>query len=392
MTTMYTRRKLFLLVVGALALLSLHRLLSTAPAAPYAPPEIPANVEATLDSAYAYYGFQRGISIFQPDNLTKHLVIPCTSTEDTSWVSTLPGWLNITPKIYHVPPHGALVPPGALSVAINKGNEAMAYLTYIIDHYDALPDLVVFTHASYNQWHNNELHMFATPLMLREFNYRRAKRLGYANLRCGWKPGCPAWIKPHTNEYNNDKGEEFYFKRAFEKLFPGTEVPEVVAAACCAQFVVTKEKVRGNTREEYVRWREWLVETEIVDRYSGRIMEYLWHYIFSPRENRETVNCPAEHVCYCDGYGICFGGEKELEEHLALGKETADMETRLQNDLKEGPKPGDDLWFRDAALQQLRDQIEDRRNQLIRQIEAARERGRDRRVRISELGEAEFTE
>ncbi|KAA8893684.1 hypothetical protein FN846DRAFT_913752, partial [Sphaerosporella brunnea] len=221
----YTRRKALVLVFAVLVLLLLRRFITSRDTLT-APPSI----ENTFASAEKYYGFQRGISAFQPDNLTKHLVVPCTSSEDVSWIDTLPGWLTMTPKIYHIPTGTSVPrPPGALTVPINKGNEAMAYLTYLIDHYSALPDLVVFAHASLNQWHNNELQFYTTSLMLREFNYRRAQRLGYANLRCQWKPGCPAWIQPHTSTYNNDKGEEFYFARAFEKLFPGVPVPEVVA-------------------------------------------------------------------------------------------------------------------------------------------------------------------
>jgi hypothetical protein len=35
--------------------------------------------------------------------------------------------------------------PNAMhTVPVNKGNEAMVYLTYLIDHYDSFPDLMVF--------------------------------------------------------------------------------------------------------------------------------------------------------------------------------------------------------------------------------------------------------
>ena len=39
---------------------------------------------------------------------------------------------------------------------MNKGNEAMAYLTYIIDHYEALPGIMLFVHAhrdGFKAWH-----------------------------------------------------------------------------------------------------------------------------------------------------------------------------------------------------------------------------------------------
>ena len=34
------------------------------------------------------------------------------------------------------------------TTAVNKGNEATIYLQYIIDHYDELPQQVIFSHGN----------------------------------------------------------------------------------------------------------------------------------------------------------------------------------------------------------------------------------------------------
>ncbi len=52
------------------------------------------------------------------------------------------------------------------------------------------------------------------------------------------------------------------------------------AAACCAQFAVSKEQVLRRPVEDYIRFRDWVVHTEKNDAKSGRVMEYLWHVIF----------------------------------------------------------------------------------------------------------------
>ena len=52
------------------------------------------------------------------------------------------------------------------------------------------------------------------------------------------------------------------------------------AAACCAQFAVSKEQVLKRPVEDYIRFRDWIVHTEKNDAKSGRVMEYLWHVIF----------------------------------------------------------------------------------------------------------------
>ena len=31
-----------------------------------------------------------------------------------------------------------------------------------------------------------------------------------------------------------------------------------------------------------------------------------------------SIVCPAEHICYCDGFGVCFGGDAEYEDFELL--------------------------------------------------------------------------
>jgi hypothetical protein len=346
------------------------------------------NHEATIESAIEHYGFIRGISAFQPDGLSKHLVIPCTANDDISWTTLLPGWLNITTKIYHIPStHSAPVPAGTLTVPVNKGNEAMTYLTYIISHYDSLPDVVIFIHSSVEQWHNNPLQLFSTPIMLREFNYKRVSKRGFVNLRCQGDPGCPDWIKPAgVKRPDTRKMEEWFIARAWGELFPGERMPERLAAPCCAQFAVTREAILRNTKEDYQRWQRWLIWTELDNKYSGRVWEYLWHYVFG----RGEEDCVEEEVCYCDGFGVCFEG-KGLEEHLRLGVEAVGKESTLRVMRKEGLKEGEDKETREKVMELLEKGLGELTRKLGEQIEGARKRGRDPEVRRKELPEGEFS-
>jgi len=67
------------------------------------------------------------------------------------------------------------------------------------------------------------------------------------------------------------------YKQAFQELMPGVEVPDLVGVGCCSQFAVARETIRLRPREDYVRWRTWLLETELTDDLSGRVLEYTWH-------------------------------------------------------------------------------------------------------------------
>ncbi|KAL2152155.1 hypothetical protein VTH82DRAFT_5339 [Thermothelomyces myriococcoides] len=82
---------------------------------------------------------------------------------------------------------------------------------------------------------------------------------------------------------------------------PGVSVPERVGVSCCSQFAVSREAVRARPREDYVRWRDWLLRTPLDDDLSGRVFEYMWHIIFG----KDAVFCPSAAECYCNLYGMC---------------------------------------------------------------------------------------
>ena len=107
---------------------------------------------------------------------------------------------------------------------------------------------------------------------------------GYVNLRCVWVIGCPAEI--HLNTPRDDFPAEASFGEEFAKLFPEKaskgEIPDVVGVSCCAQFAVTAAKVREKPRSEYIRIRDWIINTPLEDSVSGRILEYSWHSTSSP--------------------------------------------------------------------------------------------------------------
>lgn len=77
------------------------------------------------------------------------------------------------------------------------------------------------------------------------------------------------------------------------------EVPTEVAAACCAQFAVARWQILRRSRGEYEKYRKWLIETELGDEESGRVLEYMWHIIFG----RPAVDCEEYGECMRAIYG-----------------------------------------------------------------------------------------
>ncbi|KAI0111169.1 hypothetical protein GGR51DRAFT_67879 [Nemania sp. FL0031] len=225
------------------------------------------------------------------------LVVASVKAENTSWIpALLPDWQT---NIYVADDPGA-----PLTVPENKGREAMVYLTYIIDRYDSLPQNALFIHASRFAWHNDDPDYDALPT-LRSFRLQHLQTEGYVNLRCVWVIGCPAEIRPVQDEALADGAEKVLakhvYKQAFEELLPGVAVPEIVAVSCCSQFGVTRETIRGRPKEDYIRYREWLLATPLDDALNGRVFEFAWHIIFG----KEAVHCPSAAECYCNVFGLC---------------------------------------------------------------------------------------
>lgn len=152
--------------------------------------------------------------------------------------------------------------------------------SFIIDHYDDLPDYMLFLHPTRYQWHNDDPD-YDGLMVLRNFQVPYLEKEGYVNLRCAWQLGCPNEIKPYDNDPREKQQQghagNSYF-HAFKEIFgDDREVPEEVGVSCCAQFALTRDKVHEIPKEEYMRLRNWLAKTPLTDAISGRVMEYSWH-------------------------------------------------------------------------------------------------------------------
>lgn len=94
---------------------------------------------------YARTKFQEASinSTISPINPLKRVVVAAHYAEDVAWLGGLSQHWEVI-----------IMGPGGLPA--NKGNEAMAYLTYIIQNYDNLPESMVFIHSHETSWHTPE--------------------------------------------------------------------------------------------------------------------------------------------------------------------------------------------------------------------------------------------
>jgi Protein of unknown function (DUF3431) len=315
------------------------------------------------------------------------LVIPRVRSENVSWIGEeLPG---LDTAIYVMDdPNAPLHPPK------NKGNEAMAYLTYIIDHYEKLPDITIFMHAHRFTWHNNDILGYDAAEMVRRLSSEHVIRQGYMNLRCHWKPGCPDWLHPESHEDDIVKQEQLVMEQAWHEIFPLDPLPSVLAQPCCAQFALSRERILSVPKSRFVYYRDWLLRTPLSTYISGRIWEYIWQHVFTGK----AVVCPAMHICYCDGFGLCFGGEGEFKRWFKLRYESTQLASeeegwRAKNDkVKDAEAKGlagelTEFDYPEVGRgDYLREKIREITDELQFMINDAAERGDDPRNRALEAG------
>ena len=342
--------------------------------------------EAAVPRVRPKVDYKPGVLKPAGSNYTKTVVIPKMKEEEADWVDQLP---EVGHAVY-VPDD----PKAPLHTPKNKGHEVMIYLTYIIDNYDDLPDVSIFMHAHQVAWHNPELLGSDALEIVRRLSPERVVREGYVNLRCDWEPGCPDWMHPGETTEDEDRPEEVLIAKAWAELFPLEPVPDLLAQPCCAQFAVSKDRILSIPLSTFIFYRDWLLKTPLKDYVSGRVWEYLWQYVFTGN----SFFCPLEHVCYCDGYGICFGGADEFWGWYSLRNERNDINTlwleweekgrnieaaidegRLE-DAEDLPKP------EEGKNREFEARIWTLQNEMDAKIASAVERGRDPKARAREAG------
>jgi hypothetical protein len=161
--------------------------------------------------------------------------------------------------------------------------------SHIIDRYDSLAPITIFAHAARFAWHNDDPD-YDGLATFRNLRLDYVRSAGYVNLRCVWVLGCPGEIRPGLDALDGSYEDAIrdpqpgqaltakrVYKQAFQELMPGVQLPSLVGVACCSQFAVSRETIRSRPHEDYVRWRTWLLETELTDDLSGRVLEYMWH-------------------------------------------------------------------------------------------------------------------
>lgn len=155
-------------------------------------------------------------------------------------------------------------------IANPKGYEATMYFTYIIEHYDKLPDKMMFIHGHKSSWHqlDNIDHIINNVNWDLNGYFSINNRDIYQIIQSEYgsivEPDAYKWLK-----------QNWYF---FEEYLP---ISPHFCFYSCGQFVVDKNLVLRYPKKFY----EYLLQCEQynnLDKYVvGRLFEYTWHYLFT---------------------------------------------------------------------------------------------------------------
>ncbi|KAJ5174661.1 uncharacterized protein N7482_000538, partial [Penicillium canariense] len=165
-----------------------------------------------------------------------------------------------------------------------QGHEASAYLAYLYDHYNDLHPYTIFIHGREDQWHN-DIAGPRTYNVLQNLRYEAVEANGYVNLRCSTTPGCPSTLyqkdpKDHDRQYQyllDQLPEILHYLLGIDPV----DFPENIGHQCCAQFAVTRAKIRQRSRADYRKIMIWTGTTDMTDNYGiGWLTEKIWHMMF----------------------------------------------------------------------------------------------------------------
>ena len=199
------------------------------------------------------------------------VIVTAHFTEDVAWLADASFPVVVCTK--HGGTRPAIAPDDRCTLP-NAGREATSYLKFIYEYYYGLPRHVAFLHGHETAWHQR------LPFPMMEAIVRaKTTRFGYVNVN-----NTPL----HDHDLTKNTG---HIHTMLHELWPahfepflGPE-PRVIRQMCCAQFVVSRERIQSLPRRAYKRWLDMFEQRVFApfgktDYDLAVAFEYLWPLIF----------------------------------------------------------------------------------------------------------------
>jgi hypothetical protein len=135
----------------------------------------------------------------------------------------------------------------------NVGNEASSYLKYIIDHYENLPEIMIFIHdENESRHHDGELTELLPKLVQKYIYEEENKYYEFNNI---------SFTTLDNIRLNIAERVTHFWRDNFQKPLGFGSINETLPMSrkCCAQFLVTKERVLCRSKEYYKNYYDWII-------------------------------------------------------------------------------------------------------------------------------------
>jgi hypothetical protein len=142
----------------------------------------------------------------------------------------------------------------------NKGKEASAYLKFIIDRYDSLPDHVAFIHG-----HETSYHQKAGRPLLELIKTANIEKYNFIQLNNIWR----FIIRSSMMKEHEPLIQKF-----------NINFPDFSIMSPHAQFIVSKKRILKNPKNMYIDMYDYLMTMTHITNDVVVSFEYIWQYIF----------------------------------------------------------------------------------------------------------------
>ncbi len=236
------------------------------------------------------FAFKRRTELWErwPDGTLEMVV--SAYRDDLAWLRNVEA-IGIGTHVYGRP--GAEAPNANDRLPVNRGDEAAAYFRYLVDHYDDLPEYVMFVHGHEYAYHAPT--SMATTCLL-DIPAAVEAMGGFASLNHDRRGRT---VRKYADRLMPAPWSPAFLARALAELYGTAEQPPVstptkLAFPASAQFAASRNAIRKRPRAFYARAYNLSTaatpETCRGRTCGGYFFEQQYHYIFAGR----SVSSPSE--------------------------------------------------------------------------------------------------
>jgi hypothetical protein len=224
-------------------------------------------------------------AVCNPRNMT---VVVAHHNEDVEWLSRI----NL-PK--HLCSKSAGLPGLDLSCSHeeNIGDQHIHFVKWILAYYDTLPDYVAFIDAHERDWHGDfDLPAYLQCLLSDEAVPLRDVYHPLTSLSHTRKLGFHMNWDKHWEEITTAREASMKELWAITSEHTGAPYPTRVSHHCCAQFLVSRDRILQRPRESWLELYKFLCKAPPITTHSDLsfAMEYSWHMLLgeSPQSEEQS--------------------------------------------------------------------------------------------------------